>query len=203
MFGWKRASLVAQTVKHLPAVQETQVWSLGRNDLLEKEMATHSSTFAWKIPCTEEPGGLQSMGLQRVWHNWAISLSLSFGIKKLSFLFPSFSCPSFSLFSLLHPFLQSLFSVITCFLFPTTHLPASFFLLYPGTHLSRRCTRRASDLIGSHHFLSPSKSFWSRDGRYQTGNFLLLWSLTQTTWTSKGNSGTLAPWKGEMDSMPR
>ena len=65
--------------------------------------------------------------------------------------------------------------------------------------MSRRCTRRASDLIGSHHLLSPSKSLWSRDGRYQTGNFLLLWSLTQTTWTSKGNSGTLALWKGEMD----
>ena len=89
-------------------------------------MATHSSTFAWKIPCTEEPGGLQSMGSQRVWYNWTTSLSLSFGVKKLSFFpFPSFSCPSFSLFSLLHPFLQSLFSVITFFLFPTTHLPAS------------------------------------------------------------------------------
>ena len=53
---------MAQTVKRLPAVQETQVQSLGWEDTLEKEMATHSSTLAWKIPWTEEPCGLQSMG---------------------------------------------------------------------------------------------------------------------------------------------
>ena len=51
---------------HLPAMQETWVQSLGRQDPLEKEMATHSSTIAWKIPWTEEPGGLQSMGSQIV-----------------------------------------------------------------------------------------------------------------------------------------
>ena len=51
-------------VKHLPAMQETQVQSLGWEDLLEKEMATHSSTLAWRIPRTEEPGRLQSVGLQ-------------------------------------------------------------------------------------------------------------------------------------------
>ena len=62
-------SLVAQLVKNLPAVQETQVQSLGREDPLEKEMATHSSILAWKIPWTEEPRGLQSMGLQRVGHD--------------------------------------------------------------------------------------------------------------------------------------
>ena len=66
--------LVAQTVKHLPAVQETQVWSLGREDPLEKEMAPHSSTLAWKIPWMEAPGRLQSMGSQRVEHDWATSL---------------------------------------------------------------------------------------------------------------------------------
>ena len=60
------ASLVSQTVKHLPAMQETQVRSLGQEDPLEKEMATHSSTLAWKIPWMEAPGRLQSMGLQRV-----------------------------------------------------------------------------------------------------------------------------------------
>ena len=60
------ASLGAQMVEHLPAMQETQVQSLGREDLLEKEMATHSSTLAWKSPWTEEPGRLQSMGSQRV-----------------------------------------------------------------------------------------------------------------------------------------
>ena len=62
------ASLVAQTVKHLPAVRETQVRSLGQEDPLEKEMATHSITPDWRIPWTEEPGGLQSTGLQRVRH---------------------------------------------------------------------------------------------------------------------------------------
>ena len=57
-----------QSVKNLPAVQETRVRSLGWEDPLEKEMATHSSILAWKISWTEEPGGLQSMGLQRVGH---------------------------------------------------------------------------------------------------------------------------------------
>ena len=57
-------------VKNQPAMQETWVWSLGQEDTLEKEMATHSSILTWKIPWTEEPGGLQSMGLQRVWHDW-------------------------------------------------------------------------------------------------------------------------------------
>ena len=63
------ASLVAQMVQRLPAMQETRVRSLGQEDPLEKEMAIHSSTLAWKIPWMEEPGGLQSMGLQRVGHN--------------------------------------------------------------------------------------------------------------------------------------
>ena len=56
------ASLVAQMVKHLPAIQKTQVQSLGREDSMEKGMATHSSILPWKIPWTEEPGGLQSIG---------------------------------------------------------------------------------------------------------------------------------------------
>ena len=64
-----KASLVAQRLKHLPPMRETQVQSLGRDDPLEKEMATHSSTLAWRIPWTEEPGRLQSMGLQRVGHD--------------------------------------------------------------------------------------------------------------------------------------
>ena len=61
--------LVAQMVKHLPAVQDTQVRSLGQEDPLEKEMATHSSILAWEIPQTEETGRLQSTGLQRVRHD--------------------------------------------------------------------------------------------------------------------------------------
>ena len=67
--GGSAVSLVAQTVKHLPTMQETWVQSLGQEDLLEKEMATHSSILAWKIPWTEEPGRLQSTGSQTVGHN--------------------------------------------------------------------------------------------------------------------------------------
>ena len=68
-----KASLLVQQVKNLPAVEETQemlVWSLGQEDPLEKEMASHISILAWKTPWTEEPGGLQSTGLQRVRHDW-------------------------------------------------------------------------------------------------------------------------------------
>ena len=60
---------VAQMVKNLPSVQETRVHSLGREDPLEKGMASHSSILAWRIPWTEEPGRLQSVGLQRVGHD--------------------------------------------------------------------------------------------------------------------------------------
>ena len=60
---------MTETVKNLPAVQETWVQSLGREDLLEKEMATHSSILDWKTPWMVEPGRLQSMGSQRVEHN--------------------------------------------------------------------------------------------------------------------------------------
>ena len=63
------ASLVAHMVKNLPTIQETKVRSLGREDPLEKGMATHSSIPAWRIPWTDEPGGLQSMRLQRVGHD--------------------------------------------------------------------------------------------------------------------------------------
>ena len=56
-------------VKNLPAKQETQLWPLGREEPLEKGLATHSSIFAWRVPCTEEPGRLQSMGTQRVRHD--------------------------------------------------------------------------------------------------------------------------------------
>ena len=68
----ERTSLVAQTVKRLSTMWETRVRSLGREDPLGKEMAIHSSTIAWKIPWPEEPGGLQSMGSQRVGHDGAM-----------------------------------------------------------------------------------------------------------------------------------
>ena len=67
-------SHLAQMVKRLPTMQETRVQSLSQEDPLEKEMAPHSSILAWKIPWMEEPGRLQSMGLQRVGHDWATSL---------------------------------------------------------------------------------------------------------------------------------
>ena len=68
-YSW--ASLGAQMVKNLPAIQETQVWSLGWEDPLAKGTATYSTILAWRIPWTEEPGGLRSMGLQRAGYDWA------------------------------------------------------------------------------------------------------------------------------------
>ena len=81
-FGWPhytlhQASLLAQTVKHLPPMRETRVHSLGWEDPLEEEMATHSNTLSGKVPWMEEPGRVQSTGSQRVRHAWATSLSLS------------------------------------------------------------------------------------------------------------------------------
>ena len=72
-FQWVGASLVAQRLKRLPPMQETRVRSLGQEDPLEKEMVTHSSILAWRIPWMEKPGRLQSMGSQRVRHDWADS----------------------------------------------------------------------------------------------------------------------------------
>ena len=70
MQGESKASLVTQLVKNLPAMQETWIQFLGGENPLEKGMAIHSSILAWEIPWIEEPGGLQSMGLQRVRHDW-------------------------------------------------------------------------------------------------------------------------------------
>ena len=72
---------VVQRVKCLPVMWETQVQSLGREDPLEKEIATHSGTLAWKIPWMEKPGRLQSTGLQRVGHNWVTSPSFLLSFK--------------------------------------------------------------------------------------------------------------------------
>ena len=97
---------MAQTVKGLPAMRETRVRFLGWEDPLEKEMAIHSSTLAWKIPWTEEPDRLQSMGSQRVGHDWATSLSLSFlTIYKtlLSWFFSQTLSPSVPITVFFHP----------------------------------------------------------------------------------------------------
>ena len=87
-----RASLVGQIVQSLPAMRETQVQSLGWEDSLEKEIATHSSTLAWKILWTEEPCRLQSTGSQRVRHNRATSLSLN--CYSVQFSSVAQSCPT-------------------------------------------------------------------------------------------------------------
>ena len=76
-FRFLGTSLVAQMVKRLSTMWETWVWSLSREDPLEKEMTIHSSTIAWKIPWTEELGRLQSMGSQRVGHDWVVCCSIS------------------------------------------------------------------------------------------------------------------------------
>ena len=73
-------SLVVQMVKNLPAMQETCVQSLGQQDPLEEEMVTHSNILTWRIPWTQEPGGLQSMGLHRARHNWAMTQSKRTGL---------------------------------------------------------------------------------------------------------------------------
>ena len=83
-FNNKQASLVAQTVKHLPAIWEIRVQSLGGEDSLEKEMATHSSTLARKIPWTEEPGTLQSLESQRVGHSDSTFTSLSLSLLQMA-----------------------------------------------------------------------------------------------------------------------
>ena len=73
--SWRHVwSLVVQMVKNIPAMQETKLWPLGREDPLEKGMATHSGILAWRIPWTEEPGGLWFMGSQRVRHNWVTKI---------------------------------------------------------------------------------------------------------------------------------
>ena len=77
-----KTSLVAQMVKNLPAMQDTQVRSLGQEDPLEKEMATHSSILAWEIPWTEEPGGLQFLGMHRVRHDLATKQQMNNAGKK-------------------------------------------------------------------------------------------------------------------------
>ena len=91
-----RASLVALRLMHLPAMWETLVWSLGQEDPLEKEKSTHSSILAWRIPWTEEPGKLQSTGLQRVRNDWALTLTFIYFLEFLSGKLPIISQVFFS-----------------------------------------------------------------------------------------------------------
>ena len=80
---WIMVRLVAQMVKNLPAIQETWVWPLGWEDPLEKGTATQFSVLAWRVPWTEEPGGLQPMGVARVRQDWATN---TFSFRTLTFL---------------------------------------------------------------------------------------------------------------------
>ena len=91
--------LLAQRLKCLPTMWETRVRSLGWEDALEKEMVTHSTILAWRIPWREEPGRLQSTGSQRVGHDWATSLSLSFTLLSLDWFSLVFSLASLPLFN--------------------------------------------------------------------------------------------------------
>ena len=77
---WNKASLVTQLVKNLPAKQKTWVWFLGQEDPLEKEMATHSSTLTWRIPWTEEPGRVQSMGYKE--SDMTVQLTFTFNRRR-------------------------------------------------------------------------------------------------------------------------
>ena len=123
-------SLVAQMVKRLPTIQETQVQSLGQEDLLEKEMATHSSLHTWKIPWTEELGGLQSMGSQRVRHDWATSLySKRYNTFKKLFII----CWNFKCMQYLTVWFVSVFMIIyLIFSLQVINLAAVLTLLYRG-----------------------------------------------------------------------
>ena len=104
------ASLAAQTVKNLPAMQETWVWSLGQEDPLEKGMATHSSMLAQRTPWTEEPGGLQSLGSQRVGHDW-VTNAFTFHLVLTS---QRSLKPSILKFPQLPPWLSMCLSVFPC-----------------------------------------------------------------------------------------
>ena len=126
--------MLAQSVKTLPAMQQTWVWSLGWEDPLEKGMATHSSTFAWRSPWPEEPGRLQSMGVQRGRHNWATSIFTTFTPCWTSHVCPgeypvhhtSLGIPPWALSSPKFPHQE-----VICFLRPASDLDGA--VLPPGT----------------------------------------------------------------------
>ena len=111
---------MAQRLKRLPPIWETQVRSLGREDPLEKEMAIHSNTLAWRIPWTEQPSRLQSTGAQRVGHDWLTSLSASIYWKTITPSENQGNCTS---------------NVILMFTFLDSDRPS---LLIIGTHRGRK-----------------------------------------------------------------
>ena len=132
---WK----VAQRLKHLPGMQETWDRSLGWEDPLEKEMATHSSSFAWRIPWMEEPGRLQSTGSQRVGHDWATWLYFTF---TLLIEYSTFTASSFRIW-------KSSTGI--------SSPPLSLFaVMLPNAHLTSQ-----SKMSGSWWVITPSWLSWS------------------------------------------
>ena len=145
---WRPLNPSVQTVKRLPARRETWVRSLGQEDPLEKEMATHSSILAWRIPWTEEPGGLQSTGSQRVGHDWATSLTHSLTRNKVTV-------------SRIHGSpLQNLFNVhLYLFYLVDTFMTLSMSFLWASTHsnfLSLKQFLKLISNVGYYFFSLPS-----------------------------------------------
>ena len=151
---WDLEPLLAQTVENLPALQRTWVLPLGGEDPLEKGMATHSSILAWRAPWTEEPGGLPSMGSQRVGHVWASNTFTCF---------PNQACyvPGYTIIPQL--LLFELFQVIRSSVFEETstsyHLLVSRLKMcaFPTTFGAKDALRRALSWYWI-HFLSPNFS---------------------------------------------
>ena len=151
------ASLVAQMVKNPPAMQETRVWSLGREDSLKKGMAAHSSILAWRIPWTEEPGGLQSMGPQTVGHCWPTNTFCFWSLDLYQLLLEEWVrvewCEDTFMFRWSIPPLESL-SILSPSPGPTTHLV--ILILFPVsagiwcvTSMSIKHQARASIQVGT------------------------------------------------------
>ena len=174
------ASLVAQMVKCLPIMQETQVLSLDQEDPLEKEMAIHSSTLAWKIPWMEEPGGLQSMGSQGVGRDWVTSLSsffLFFGIGMKTDLFQSCG----------HCWVFKICWGIECITFTASYLGiwnsstgiplpplALFIVMLPKAHLTSHSRMSGSQSVITPSWLSGSwRSFLYSSSVYSCHLFLI------------------------------
>ena len=131
-YGWYTgASLVAQRLKRLPAMQETRVWSLSQEDPLEKGIAIHSSILAWRIP--ETPGGLQSVGLQRVGHDWATNISLHFPffpwwVWLMNYQLYFLKEPAFSFIDLWYYLLHFIYFYFSLYdFFPSTNFRGFFF----------------------------------------------------------------------------
>ena len=155
-------------------MQQTWVWSLGREDPLEKEMATHSSTLPWRIPRTEEPGGLQSMGSQRVRHNWG-----DWAHKHSTNRLYKQSC-NIQTCCTLFPILNQ--SIVSCLVLAVASWSAYRFLnrnvRWSGILISKNFSRFA--VI---HGQQPSCSQWSRSRFFGIHLFFSMTQLTLAIWS--------------------